>query len=177
MTRIGSILIFMFIATMVGCKETPVPQSDLRVESASDAARNDDRAIAARLAEQKAAVDEAYARERAREQRQRHVDALRAVGKRWDEGLDEAGRTPRTAVPGAIKKLQAIKSEAESVEVDDCTGDARTTLVASMAASVEALSLFQKETGTGGPGSELKLQQAADLLYAAQRAMSACLSK
>lgn len=177
MKRIATLVIVSLAATIFGCKDATAPKSEVRVESASEAARNDDRAIAVRLAQQKAAVDEAYARERIREQRKHKVDALRAVNTSWDQGLDEASRTPRSEVAGAIKKLQALKSDAESVEVDECTGGARATLVSSMAASIEALSLFQKETGTGGEASGLKLQLAADLLYAAQRDMNACLSK
>ena len=170
-----TLVIISLAATLFGCNDDATPKSEVRVESASEAARNDNQAIAGRLAQQKAAVDEAYARERFREQRQRYVDALRAVGTRWDESLDEASRTPRSAVAGAIKKLQAIKSDAELVEVDECTGGARAPLVSSMTASIEALSLFQKETGTGGEASGLKLQLAADLLFAAQREMNACL--
>ena len=170
-----TLVIISLVATLFGCNDAAAPKSEVRVESASEAARNDNQAIAVRLAQQKAAVDEAYARERSREQRQRYVDALRAVGTRWDESLDEASRTPRSAVAAAIKKLQTVKSDAESVEVDECTGGARATLLSSMTAAIEAFSLFQKETGTGGEASGLKLQLAADLLFAAQREMNACL--
>ena len=170
-----TLVIISLAATLFGCNDDAAPKSEVRVESASEAARNDNLAIAGRLAQQKAAVDEAYARERFREQRQRYVDALRSVNTNWDQGLDEASRTARSKVAGAIKKLQAIKSDAELVEVDECTGGARATLVSSMTASIEALSLFQKETGTGGEASGLKLQLAADLLFAAQREMNACL--
>ena len=175
MKPIVKLVIVALAATLFGCDDAAAPKSEVRVESASEAARNDNQAIAVRLAQQKAAVDEAYARERFREQRQRYVDALRAIGTRWDESLDEASRTPRSALAGAIKKLQAIKTDAELVEVDECTGGARATLVSSMTASIEALSLFRKETGTGGEASGLKLQLAADLLFAAQREMNACL--
>ena len=170
-----TLVIAALAATTLGCNEAAAPKSEVRVESASEAARNDNLAIAGRLAQQKAAVDEAYARERFREQRQQKVDALRAVNTNWGQGLDEASSTARSKVADAIKKLQAIKNDAELVEVDECTGGARATLVSSMTASIEALSLFQKETGTGGEASGLKLQLAADLLFAAQREMNACL--
>ena len=170
-----TLVIISLVATLFGCDDDAAPKSEVRVESASEAARNDNQAIAVRLAQQKTAVDEAYARERFREQRQQKVDALRAVGTNWDQGLDEASRTARSKVADAIKKLQAIKNDAELVEVDECTGSARATLVSSMTASIEALSLFRKETGTGGEASGLKLQSAADLLFAAQREMNACL--
>ena len=45
--RVATILL---AATLFGCKPAAPPKSEVRVESASEAARNDDRAIAGRLA-------------------------------------------------------------------------------------------------------------------------------
>lgn len=177
MKHLIALVITLIAATVFGCKDSPAPKSEARVESASEAARNDDRAIAKRLAEQKGAADEAFARQRANELRQRNVDALRAVGARWNDSLSEASRTPRSDIAGPLKKLQAIKSEADAVEVDDCTGGARATLQSAMAASIEAFDLFQKETGPSADSTSQKIQQGADLLRAAQREISACLPK
>ena len=167
----------LLAAITLGCKDAKTPKSEARVETASEAARNDNQAIAVRLAQQKAAVDEAFARERAREEARRKAEALQAIGTRWTDGLNEAGRTPRSEISGIVKKLQVIKNEAETFETGDCTAGARATLVSSMAASIEALNLFQKETGSAGEASTLKLQLGADLLFAAQRETSACLVK
>ena len=177
MKHITALVTIFLAATTFGCNDAVPPKSEVRVESASEAARNDDRAIAVRLAAQKAAVDEAFQRERAREERQRNVDALRAVGTRWEAGLNEAGLTPRSDIAGLIKKLLAIKTDAETVGVDDCTGNARTQLVSSMATSIEAFSMFQKEKGESGEATTQKVQQGADLLRAAQGEMSACLTR
>ena len=170
--------VFIFVAaTTFGCNDAVAPKNEVRVESASEAARNDSRAIAGRLAQQKAAVDEAFERTRALEARQRNVDALRAVSARWLDGLDDVSRIPRSDLAESIKKLRAIKTEAETVEVDDCTGKARATLVSSMTASIEAASMFQKEGGTARDATGQKLQQGADSLFAAQREMDTCQSK
>ena len=177
MKRIATLVLISFVATLFGCKDATAPKSEIRVETASEAARNDDRAIAVRLAEQKAAVDEAYARERIRELRQRSVDALRAISIRWDQTLDEANRTFRTEIAGVIKKLQTIKSDTESVEVDSCTNGARAMLASSMDTTIEGLNIFQSETGTGTGPSALKLQLGSDTLYAAQREINACAPK
>ena len=177
MNRIVTLVIIFLVATLAGCNDATPPKSEVRVESASEAARNDDRAIAVRLAQQKAAVDEAYARERIRELRQRSVDALRAISSRWDQSLDEANRTFRSEIAGVIKKLQTIKNDMESVEVDDCTSGARATLASSMDATIEGLNIFQSETGTGTGASALKLQSGSDILYAAQREVNACAPK
>ena len=177
MKRIAALGIISFVATLLGCNETTVPKSEVRVESASEAARNDDRAIALRLSQQKAAADEAFARERLRELRQQSVDSLRTISIRWNEVLDEAFRTLRSDIAGVIKKLQVIKSDMASVEVDDCTSGARSSLALSMDTTIEALSLFQKETGTGVEASKLKLQSGAELLDSARRELIACIPK
>ena len=177
MKRIVTLVLISLVATLFGCKDATAPKSEIRVESASEAARNDDRAIAVRLAEQKAAADEAYARERVRELRQRSVGALLAISIRWDQTLDEANRTFRTEIAGVIRKLQAIKSDTEAVEVDECTGGARATLASSMDDTIEGLNIFQSETGTVTGASALKLQSGSDILYAAQREINACAPK
>ena len=177
MRHIPALVTIVLAVTTFGCKEAAPPKSEVRVESASEAARNDDRAIARRLASQKAAVDEAFEQGRAREERQRNVDALRAVSMRWEAGLNEARLTPRSDIAAPIKKLLTIKADAETVAVDACTVEARITLVSSMAASIEAFNMFQKEKGESGEATTQKVQQAADLLRAAQNGVSACLTK
>lgn len=177
MKRIVTLVTVLLAATTFGCKDATTPKSEVRVESASEAARSDDQAIARRLAEQKAAVDDTFQKERARESRQRYMDALRAVTKRWEDGLNEARRTPRFDIAGQIPKLQVISSQAGTVEVDDCTGAARATLQSSMAASFEALAMFQKETGESGDATTQKVTQAADLLREAKAQTEACLNK
>lgn len=177
MKIIFNVIAILLVATLFGCKPPTPPKSEVRVESASEAAKNDDRAIAARLATQKAAVDTAFEKGRANEARQRNVDVLSAVSTRWSSSLAEASRTPRTGIAEPLKKLQAVKSEADTVEVDDCTGGARATLQSAMAASIDAFSAFQKETGASGDATTQKIQQGADLLRAALQEMDACRSK
>jgi hypothetical protein len=177
MKHVIAVVITLLAATVLGCKDSAAPKSGVRVESASEAARTDDTAIAKRLAEQKGAVDDAFQRQRANELRQRNVDALRAIAVRWNDGLSEAGRTPRSDIAEPLKKLQTIKSDADTVEVDDCTSAARTTLQSAMTASIEAFNLFQKETGPSADSTTQKIQQGADLLRAAQQEISACLPK
>ena len=178
MKRIFTLVGILLMVTFFGCKDSAPPTTDVRVVSASEAARNDDRAIAARLETQKAAVDLAYARQRENEERQRKVDALRAIIVRWDAGLGEVSRTPRNEIEVSIKKLQAVKAEIEAAEVDDCTAKARVTLLAAMAAALEALGMFQKETGnTISDATNQKLQLGVDTLVNAKREIDACRSK
>ena len=178
MRQFLTVATLLLAATVFGCNDTSAPKEGIPVESASEARRNDDRAIAERLAQQKAALDEAYARQRENEERQRRVDALRAITARWDEALGEVGRTPRNEIGASIKKLQAIKAEVEAAETDDCTSKARVTLLSAMAAASEALGMFQKETGnTISEATNQKLQQGVDTLVNAKREMDACRPK
>lgn len=177
MKSISCLVTMVLATTLFGCKPAEPPKSEARVESASEAARSDDRAIATRLASQKAAVDEAYQKGRANELRQRNVDALRAVSTRWSAALTEASGTPRSEIAAPLKKLQALKSEADTIEVDDCMGAAQKTLQSAMAATIDALSSFQKETGVTADTTSQKIQQGADLLQAALQQMDECRSR
>ena len=177
MKTISTAVTILLAATLFGCKPAAPPKSETRVESASEAAKNDDRAIASRLATQKAAVDEAFEKGRANELRQRNVDALRAVSTRFSDALNQASGTGRSDIAPPLKKLQSIKTETDSVEVDACTAAARTTLQSAMAASIEAFTLFQKETGVSGDATTQKVQQGADLMRTALQEMEACRSK
>jgi hypothetical protein len=174
MKNVGTIVILLLAAMLFGCKDAAKPKTEAYVESASEAARNDSRASAARLAEQKAATDDAFEKGRARDERQRNIDALRAVGARWGEGLNETSRTGRSDLAAPIQKLQQIKSDAETVTVDECTGKARTSLVASMSAAIAAYGMFQKETGDASDTSKLQLEAAGKLLSTSQQELAAC---
>ena len=132
MKRIFTLVTVVLIATLFGCKDSVPPKTEVRVESASEAARNDDQAIAVRLAQQKAATDEAFEKQRARESRQQYMDLLKAGIKRWEDGLSAASLTPRFGIAPQITKLQAIRTEVGTIDVDDCTGPARATLQSSM---------------------------------------------
>ena len=177
MKRIVTLVAVLLAATAFGCKDAAPPKTDVRVESASEAARKDDREIAERLAQQKAATDDAYQKQRARESRQQYVDLLRAATKRWEDGLSAATLIPRFEIGPQITKLQAIRSEAGTIDVDDCSGPARAILQSSMAVSFEALAMFQKETGESGDATTQKVTQAAELLSQAKTQTDACLNK
>jgi hypothetical protein len=177
MKQFATIFPLLLSLLLYGCKDTAAPKDETRVQSASEAARIDDREVAVRLAQQKAAVDAEYESGRARESRLRYVDILRAVSKRWEDGVNEATRTARSDIGVQIAKLQAIIKEASTVDVDDCSSNARNTLQTSMATSLDAFAMFQKETGETGEATMKKMTEAAVQLRAAQAEMEACLNK
>lgn len=176
-TSLLSLVMVLLAATSFGCRDAVAPKPDAVVASASQEALKDYRDIAERLAQQKAKADDAFAKNRANEERQRIVDTLRAAAARWDEVLNEVSRTPRNEIATSIKKLQAIKIETEAVEVGECTDKARVTLLSSMATTLEALTMFQKETGVITEPTNQKLLLGVEALVDAKRGIDVCLTK
>ena len=170
-TTIPSLL--FLAASLCACGEKPVAPAEVRVESAGEALRNDNRAIAQRLAEQKAAVDAASEQQRASNERQQFVESLAPIGKRWLDVAGEAERTVRSDLGPVIKKLDTLKSEADAIAVNDCTGQARAVLSSSMATTIEAYSLFRKETGKA-EAAQQKLDQASTQLAEYEKKLAGC---
>ncbi|MEO8384517.1 MAG: hypothetical protein ABI583_04700 [Betaproteobacteria bacterium] len=177
MKHIAIIATVILTATTFGCKDAAPPKPEGRVLSASEAMRNDNLAIAERLAQQKAAVDAEFEKGRARELRQRNANNLKGVSKRWESALNEAARTGRSDIAAQITNLQAVMKEATAIEIDDCTGAARATLLSSMATTIEAFGMFQKETGESGEATKKKAATAGVQLQAAETEIEACLNK
>lgn len=161
MKRTQILLVFISATVLAACGDKPAAPAVTRVESASEAARNDNRAIAERLAEQKGTADAAFEEGRARAEREQLVESLAAVGRRWSDALNEIGGIGRSDLAPAIKKLEAIKAEAEAVTVNDCTGKARGSMTASMAGSIDTYNQFRAGTGKPDDAMQQKLQQAA----------------
>lgn len=161
MKRTTILFAFASAILLAACGDKPAAPAETRVESASEAARNDNRAIAERLAEQKAAADAAFEQGRARAEREQFAESLAAVGRRWSDALTAIGSVGRSDLAPAIKKLETLKAEADAVAVNDCTGQARGTLTASMSASIDTYNQFRAGTGKPDDAMQQKLQQAA----------------
>ena len=170
----GMLTVTILAATLVGCGESAPPASTAPVESASEAMLKDDREIAVRLTAQKAAAEVAFRKEQDRAERQRFNDPFDAINRRWGAGQDDAGGTRRADMAGMIKKLEAIKAEAEALATNECTGKARATLVASMSAEIEALAIFSKEKGDPSPATRQQLEKAAALQATAEQEFATC---
>lgn len=164
----------LLASLLPACGDKPAPAPETRVESASEAARNDNRAIAERLAEQKAATDAAFEQGRARAEREQMVEALSAVGRRWSDALNEIGSVGRSDLAPAIKKLETLKAEAEAVPVNDCTGKARVAMSASMAMSIDTYNQFRAGTGKPDDAMQQKLQQAAVQFSEYEKQLGGC---
>lgn len=163
---------FILAINLAGCSDPPPPPRSATIESADQAMRNDGRAIAERLAEQKAAVETAYRQAEAIEERRKAAEALSQIATRWDSAVDGASKVLRKELDEPLKKLQAIKAEAEAVAVNECTGPARTALVAAMNTSLEAFAMFRADTAKvvsdaikakHNKGGDLQLEAVAQL--------------
>ncbi len=145
------------------------------MESADQAVRNDERAIATRLAEQKTAVETAYREAEAADDKRKAVDALSQIATRWDSGVEGASKVLRGELDEPLKKLQAIKSEAETVAVNECTGAARAALVAAMNTSLEAFAAFRADTGAVvSEAVKAKHNKGADMQVEAVAQLATC---
>jgi len=174
MKHVNTVLAVLLAAACSGCGERPVPPPEVKVESASEALRTDMREIARRFAEQKAAADASFQQERAHNERQQNVDALAAVAQRLGAGIRDAGTTGRGEFAGLIKKVEALKADANAVVVDDCTGKVRTNLLEAISTTVDAFNSFARETGAASAVSTQKLLQAIDQLNAIGQELRAC---
>lgn len=164
------------LAAVSACGEKAAPRAEVRVESASEALKNDERAIAARLAEQKAGLEEASQRDREASERRQFADTLGAIGKQWRDVLAEATRTGRGEIAGPIKKMEALKASLDSAAVNNCTGKARATLSSSMSSTIDAFKQFGTETGAGtSDAAQQKLAEALEQLTKFDSELGGCI--
>lgn len=168
------VLSVLLAAAVAGCGDRTAPKSEVKVPSASEALKSDQREIAKRFEEQKSAADASFELNRARTERQQNVDALAAVAQRLGAGIKDAGTTGRGEFAALIKRVDALKAEANALAVDDCTGKVRASLLETISATVEAFNSFAKETGAASEASTQKLAQAADQLEAIGQELRSC---
>jgi hypothetical protein len=174
MKHANSLLAILLAAACSGCGDRAAPPREVKAESASEALKADQRDIAKRFSEQKGEADASFQRERSRIDREQHVDALAAVAQRLGAAIRDAGSTGRGEFPGLIKKVEALRAEANAVAVDDCTGAVRVGLLDAIAATIDAFNSFARETGTASEASAQKLGQASDQLDTLGQQLRAC---
>lgn len=170
------VLAVMFVAALSGCGDRNPPKPDVPAVSASEALKADQRDIEKRFAEQKAGADAALEKDRAKTERQQSVDALTAVAQRLAAGIRDAGVTARSDFAALIKRVEALKAEANALPVDDCTSRVRANLLDNISATLDAFNSFAKETGAASEASKQKLTQAVDQLDAIAQELGACRS-
>lgn len=170
----NTIVLLITLACLVGCKDKPAPKEEVRVESASEAMRNDDRAIAERLAEQKGAADKNYQQQRAADERKQLAESLTAVGRKVSDVIEEASRTGRSSLAPVLTKMADVKKEVDAVAVNDCTGGARASLAAALATAIDVYTQFSKESGAASDAAQQRLVQVATQFADYEKALGAC---
>lgn len=174
MKQLNTVLAVLLAAACSGCGDRPAPTQGVKVESASEALKNDQREIAARFAEQKSAADANFQQDRARIERQQNVDALAAIAQRLGAAIQAGGATGRGEFAGLIKRVEAVKAEANAAVVDDCTGKVRTNFLEAISSTLDAFNSFAKETGAASEASTQKLGKAVEQLDAVGVELRAC---
>lgn len=170
------VLVALLATASSGCRDKPADVPEVKVDSASEAMRKDQKDIAERFAEQKAAVDADSQRESARTDRAQNVEALLPVANKLSSAIGAARTTGRSDFAALIKTVESIKVEADAVTVDDCTGKVRNDLLEAITTTLDAFNTFAKETGAPGEASRKKITQASDQVDAISKALSACRS-
>ena len=180
-------LLFLLTALLValsGCKRqeaaTPAPAIDPNAELR---ATNED--IAKRLAEQKGAIEDSTAAARTQEDARRAAEAknagamkavadVRSLRMKWNGVLNEAGTTPKTDFAPVLAKMDAVKSEIQAFKGNDCTENARITLLAGVSQGTDTYREFMASTGDATAAMKTKLDDAATLLNRSEAELQTC---
>lgn len=174
MNRPRIMAVFLILLAISGCGEKNTRAVAPPPLGAEEAMKADSADIAKRLAEQKSATDLAFEKGRAQEEMQQRVASLNDIEKRWAAAFAEMNRTGRSDAATPLKNLQSIKAEVDQVVVNDCTGNARSTLSTGMAMALDAYTQFLKETGEPSAASKQKLTDAIAQLESYQKDIAQC---
>ncbi len=178
------LLLVAVLVALSGCKRqeaaTPVSTIDPNAELR---ATNED--IAKRLAEQKGAIEDSTAIARTQEDARRAAEAknagavkavadVRSLRMKWNGVLNEAGTTPKTEFAPVLAKMDAVKSEIQAFKGNDCTENARITLLAGVSQGTDTYREFMASTGDATPAMKTKLDDAGSLLNRSESELQAC---
>ncbi len=178
------LLLVAVLVALSGCKRqepaTPVSTIDPNAELR---ATNED--IAKRLAEQKGAIEDSSAIARTQEDARRAAEAknagavkavadVRSLRMKWNGVLNEAGTTPKKEFAPVLAKMDAVKSEIQAFKGNDCTENARITLLAGVSQGTDTYREFMASTGDATPAMKTKLDDAGSLLNRSESELQAC---
>ena len=141
--------------------------------------------IAKRLAEQKGKLEDSAAVARTQEDARRAAEAknagavkavadVRSLRMKWNGVMNEAGRTPKTEFAPVLAKMDVVKSEIQAFKGDDCTENARITMLAGVSQGADTYREFAASTGDATPAMKVKLDDAATLLNRSDAELQTC---
>jgi hypothetical protein len=168
--------VLILTALLLAACNKPAPQSTTTAEAnAPKPVAEQEKEIAARLAEQKAALDAQSANQSSEADRQRVNQQIKDLAGRLDALRAEANKTGRSELGPVIEKLKTLRSDADRIEVTDCTRKVRETLTASMDKTIATLTAFAAATGEPDAAAKKGAEEAQTLMMEADRQMTACL--
>lgn len=160
---------------LTACSKDPAPATTSAEANAPRPVAEQEKEIAAKLAEQKAALDAQAGTDRDKAEKARINQFVRDIAGRLDGLRAEANKTGRSDLGPVVDKLATLRVDAERVEVNDCTTKVRTTLIASIDKTIETLNNFRNQTGEADAATKKGAEEAQALLMQADAQMSACL--
>lgn len=154
-------------------KETPKPPPP-PAETARDAMRSDDKDIAERLAKVREEAEKNDQVQREKSEKTRILGILESYRTGWATALGEVERTGRSELEAKLKVLRDIRAKSGQVETSNCTRTAMQTFVLHMDKTIDAYTLFSKETGAGSDASRSMLQEAVKLVSDVDGQLAEC---
>jgi hypothetical protein len=178
------VLISVVFAALAGCNRQEAAKPVSTIDPNAEL-KQVDADIAKRLAEQKGALEDSAAVARAQEDARRAAEAknagavkavadVRSLRMKWNGVLNEAGRTPKTEFAPVLEKMDAVKSEIQAFKGDECTENARITMLAGVSQGADAYREFMASTGEATPAMKVKLDDAATLLNRSDAELQGC---
>lgn len=134
-----------------------------------------EREIAGRLEQQKRELDEKQRKVTALAERMKTVAPLQDIIDRWLTVRVELSRPDmQLTTQELITRMQALKKEAESAAVDDCSIKARNSMVESMTQTLAITAKVLANKGKTDPSIQQEVNQAYQLQQRAEGELSEC---
>lgn len=174
--RTSFIPALLLSALLVSACSKEAPQSTTTAEAnAPRPVAEQERELAAKLAEQKKELDERTSKERDSAERVRRVKLVADMGRSWSAAVDEVRAAPRSKLDSPIGKMESLRNEAQSMDVDNCTAPARDTLVRAMNTMIDAVKAFQAQgTGDQTEATTKAIQDAQNLFAESNKLLLPC---
>ena len=178
------VLISAVLVTLAACNRQEAATPGSTIDPNAELKQTNEE-IAKRLAEQKGKLEDSAAVARTEEDARRAAEAknagavksvadVRSLRMKWNGVMNEAGRTPKTEFAPVLAKMDAVKSEIQSFKGDECTENARITMLAGVSQGADTYREFAASTGDATPAMKVKLDDAATLLNRSDAELQTC---
>jgi hypothetical protein len=178
------VFISAVFVTLAGCNRQEAAKPASTIDPNAELKQTNEE-IAKRLAEQKGKLEDSAAVARTEEDARRAAEAknagavkavadVRSLRMKWNGVMNEAGRTPKAELAPVLAKMDAVKSEIQAFKGDECTENARITMLAGVSQGADTYREFAASTGDATPAMKVKLDDAATLLNRSDAELQTC---